>query len=72
MFNWRVRMCGRTFNLARELLPRLKAIPGAADVHIQQAYDQPQLNIDVDRVKAAASGHDGIHRGQQRPGLLDQ
>jgi multidrug efflux pump subunit AcrB len=44
------------FTLAREFLPRLKRIPGAADVHIQQAYDQPQLNIDVDRVKAQQVG----------------
>jgi len=44
------------FNLARDLLPRLKAIPGAADVHIQQAYNQPQLDIDVDRVKAQQVG----------------
>ncbi len=46
----------QNFNLARELLPRLKAIPGAADVHIQQAYNQPQLDIDVDRVKAEQVG----------------
>jgi multidrug efflux pump subunit AcrB len=44
------------FRLAREFLPRLKMIPGAADVHIQQTYDQPQLNIDVDRVKAQQVG----------------
>jgi multidrug efflux pump subunit AcrB len=46
----------QNFDLARELLPRLKAIPGAADVHIQQAYNQPQLDIDVDRVKAEQVG----------------
>jgi multidrug efflux pump subunit AcrB len=46
----------QNFNLARDLLPRLKAIPGAADVHIQQAYNQPQLDIDVDRVKAEQVG----------------
>ena len=44
------------FELSRELLPRLKAIPGAVDVHIQQAYDQPTLDIDVDRVKAQQVG----------------
>ena len=46
----------QNFNLARELLPRLRAIPGAADVHIQQAYNQPQLDINVDRVKAEQVG----------------
>ena len=60
------------FRLAREFLPRLKMIPGAADVHIQQAYDQPQLNIDVDRMKAAASGDDGNNSLQQRHGFPDQ
>ena len=44
------------FALSRELLPRLKMIPGAVDVHIQQAYDQPRLDIDVDRVKAEQVG----------------
>jgi multidrug efflux pump subunit AcrB len=46
----------QNFELAREFLPRLKAIPGAADVHIQQAYNQPQLDINVDRVKAQQVG----------------
>ncbi len=46
----------QNYDLAREFLPRLKAIPGAADVHIQQAFDQPTLNIDVDRVKAEQVG----------------
>jgi multidrug efflux pump subunit AcrB len=46
----------QNFDLARNLLPQLKAIPGAADVHIQQAYDQPQLDIDVDRIKAEQVG----------------
>jgi multidrug efflux pump subunit AcrB len=44
------------YDLARALLPRLQAVPGAVDVHIQQAYDQPQLNITVDRTKAQRSG----------------
>ena len=33
----------QNYDLARKLLPLLKAVPGAADVHIQQAYNQPQL-----------------------------
>src|SRR5579862_3187051 len=35
----------QNYELARALLPRLKAVPGAVDVHIQQGYDQPELNI---------------------------
>ncbi len=44
------------YDLARKLLPELRAVPGAADVHIHQAYNQPQLNIAVDRTKAEEVG----------------
>jgi multidrug efflux pump subunit AcrB len=46
----------KNYELARKLLPRLQAVPGAVDVHIQQGYDQPQLNITVDRTKAQQVG----------------
>jgi multidrug efflux pump subunit AcrB len=46
----------QNYSLARQLLPRLRQVPGAADVHIQQAYDQPQLDITVDRTKAQQEG----------------
>jgi multidrug efflux pump subunit AcrB len=46
----------QNYDLARTLLSRLRAVPGAVDVHIQQAYDQPQLNISVDRTKAQQVG----------------
>ncbi len=65
-------MCRKIIDLARELLPRLKTIPGAADVHIQQAYDQPQLNIDVDRTKAQQVGMTETTVVQQRHGFADQ
>src|SRR5208283_5018952 len=38
------------------LLARLTAIPGAVDLHIQQSYDYPQINVDVDRSKALLLG----------------
>jgi multidrug efflux pump subunit AcrB len=41
---------------ADKILPQLKQIPGAVDLHIQQAFDQPKLHIQVDRTKAAGSG----------------
>ncbi len=44
------------YDLARKLLPLLKAVPGAADVHIHQAYNQPQLDVAVDRTKAEEVG----------------
>jgi multidrug efflux pump subunit AcrB len=34
---------------ANELLSRIKKIPGIADARIQQAFDQPTLNVKVDR-----------------------
>jgi len=46
----------QNYDLARKLLPELKAVPGAADVHIHQAYNQPQLDIAVDRTKAQEVG----------------
>ena len=41
---------------ASNLLDRLRRIPGTADMHIHQVFDQPKLFLDVDRVKAAESG----------------
>jgi len=38
------------------LLQKLRAIPGAVDLRIQQAYDYPQLNVDVDRTNAQLVG----------------
>ena len=36
-------------NYANELLSRIKTIPGTVDARIQQAFDQPTLNVKVDR-----------------------
>jgi multidrug efflux pump subunit AcrB len=41
---------------ADALLQKVRAIPGAVDVRIQQAFDYPQLNVDVDRSKARLVG----------------
>ena len=39
-----------------KLMDKMKAIPGAADVHIQQAFDQPQIDVNVNREKAMDVG----------------
>jgi CzcA family heavy metal efflux pump len=39
-----------------KLLAKFAAIPGAVDLHIQQPYDYPQINVDVDRSKARFLG----------------
>ena len=41
---------------ASDLLARMHKIPGIVDLRIQQAYDYPTLNVDVDRSKAALLG----------------
>jgi multidrug efflux pump subunit AcrB len=41
---------------AGEVLARMRRIPGLVDVRIQQAYDYPTLNVNVDRSKAALLG----------------
>jgi CzcA family heavy metal efflux pump len=42
---------------ADKLLQKLKMVPGTADLHIQQPFDYPYLNIDVDRTKAQLAGY---------------
>ena len=44
------------YKIAQRLKDRIARIPGAADVHIHQVFKQPQLNVNVDRVKAAQLG----------------
>ncbi len=41
---------------ADAILPQLKMIPGAVDLHVHQVLDGPKLHIEVDRTKAAESG----------------
>jgi multidrug efflux pump subunit AcrB len=42
--------------IARKVVAAAKTVPGAVDVRIQQRYDAPQLDVEVDRVKAAQAG----------------
>jgi multidrug efflux pump subunit AcrB len=41
---------------ADDLLQRLRKIPGAVDLRIQQAADYPRINVNVDRTKAQLFG----------------
>ena len=41
---------------ALSLLAKMKSIPGAVDLHLQQPNDYPQINVDVDRSKARLLG----------------
>jgi CzcA family heavy metal efflux pump len=42
--------------VANDLLEKFRDIPGAVDLRVQQAYDYPTLNVDVDRTKARQLG----------------
>jgi len=50
------RDAGPNYRIAQQLASRIARIPGAADVHIHQVMDAPQLRINVDRVKAGQLG----------------
>ena len=41
---------------ATELLKRIRAVPGIADLRIQQVFNYPQINVNVDRTLAGEVG----------------
>jgi multidrug efflux pump subunit AcrB len=43
-------------DFANQLLQKLQSVAGIADLHVQQASDYPQFNVDVDRSKAQLLG----------------
>jgi multidrug efflux pump subunit AcrB len=47
---------GKSLALAIKLQDELKQVPGAVDVHVQQAYDEPRFNILMDRSQAERAG----------------
>ncbi len=55
-----VQISGRDQNgnraIAAKLAEKIRAIPGAVDVRVQQPADQPKLRFAVDRTKASAIG----------------
>jgi len=42
---------------ADKILAQLRGVPGLTDIRIQQPYDYPTLQVDVDRTKAAQGGY---------------
>jgi multidrug efflux pump subunit AcrB len=44
------------FAIASQIANQMRAVPGAVDVHIQQALDQPRLQFDVDRMRIQQVG----------------
>jgi multidrug efflux pump subunit AcrB len=46
----------KNYEIVRQLLRQVAAVPGLVDVHVHQVVDSPALHVDVDRVKAAEFG----------------
>jgi multidrug efflux pump subunit AcrB len=44
------------FDVARDLRTKIARLPGAVDVHLQQVMNSPNLQINVDRARAAEFG----------------
>ena len=43
--------------VAARVLHEIERVPGIADARIQQAFDYPEFDVDVDRTKAAQAGY---------------
>ena len=46
----------QNYVIAQQIANRLRHVPGAVDVHVQQLMDNPTLHLDVDRVRAQQVG----------------
>jgi multidrug efflux pump subunit AcrB len=44
------------FAIAQKMAAKIREIPGAVDTHIYQLFDQPRLDLEVDRSKATQAG----------------
>jgi len=55
-----VQIVGRdrdaNYRIAQQIAQRVSQVPGAADVHIHQIVDYPELRVDVDRIRAGQLG----------------
>ncbi|MBI1314084.1 MMPL family transporter [bacterium] len=49
---------GKCREVSEQIVDRLRSVPGATDVQIAQALDYPQLDIQVDRIRAKYMGID--------------
>lgn len=45
-----------SFKIAQDLLPEIKKMKGAVDVRIQERFDAPVINVDIDRVRSDEVG----------------
>ncbi len=50
------RNAAANYQIAEQIAGRIRAVPGAADVHLHQVVDYPEINLDVNRNKAGQVG----------------
>jgi multidrug efflux pump subunit AcrB len=50
------RNAGANYKIAKQIEARLRVVPGAADVHVHQETQYPELRVNVDRTKASEAG----------------
>jgi multidrug efflux pump subunit AcrB len=50
------RNADANYKIAQRLVEKIARIPGAADVHVHQVIAQPEIRLNVDRVKASQLG----------------
>src|SRR6185295_13738786 len=50
------RNADANYQIAQRLARKIARIPGAADVHVHQVAEQPEIRLNVDRVKASQLG----------------
>jgi multidrug efflux pump subunit AcrB len=50
------RDAAANYKVAQDLARKISHIPGAADVHVHQVIDQPEIRFNVDRSKASQMG----------------
>ncbi len=57
-----VQVVGRNlegnYAIAERIANRMRHVPGAADVHVQQLMNDPEINLDIDRSRAKEVGLD--------------
>ncbi|MES2745008.1 MAG: efflux RND transporter permease subunit [Bdellovibrionota bacterium] len=46
----------KSYEIGQELMRKMRAVPGLADVAMKQVFDAPALRMNVDRIKAAQMG----------------
>jgi CzcA family heavy metal efflux pump len=47
---------GKSYLIAQQIANKMRHIPGAADVHVQQLLDLPTLHMDIDRTRVMQVG----------------